>query len=325
MTTGHTSIRPVRFTGPGRLMRAGVAWTAFVVMAWSSSLMATPLPKSQVSADAKWVLHLDMDQFAPSQTCRLLLNGQGEAKKFQGLLNHYQTLLGVDPLKDLSSMTLYGTETVGNRGVALINGSLNYRTITKQFSTYPQYRTKTSGKLTLQTWTDRATKRPLWASFHTSRRLIMASDERALLLAVATIDGLKPSLSSWKTAALPIPPPQSGTFFTASTLGYAGASPDPIQAMILKNTEHATMQVSENQGVVDGQVVLQASSPDAAAQIHQVLNGLMLTSSFADHASPFAKLAEASEISQNQKAVVLKLHCPAREAAGILAATMLGP
>jgi len=289
------------------------------------SLQASPLPKAQVAGDSKWVIHLDMEQFAPSQTCRLMMNGGKGAKSFQTMLNHYRSLLGVDPLKDISGLTLYGREVTGNRGTALINGALDAQAITRQFSTYPQYTTKTYGKMNLQTWTDKTTNRPLWACFYTTRLLILGSDESSILNATATLGGSKPSLATGKSVFLPMQTVRDGSFFTAVTKGYAGSDADPLKAMILKNTDAATLQLSENKGIVDGKVQLKAVSSDSALQIHQVLNGLMVAANLSDNTSPLAKLAGMSEISRDDRNILLKVHCPAADAADILAAAMVSP
>ena len=296
-----------------------------LILAAGLSLQAAPLPRAQVAGDSKWVIHLDMEQFAPSQTCRLLMNGRNGTKSFQTMLNHYRTLLGVDPLKDLTAITLYGREVTGNRGTALISGSLNPKTITQQFSTYPKYATKTYGKLNLQTWMDKSTGRPLWACFYTTRLLILASDESSILDATATLGGAKPNLATGRAVVLPMQTVRDGAFFTAVTKGYAGSNTDPIKAMILKSTDTATLQLFEKSGIVDGTILLRAISSDAALQIHQVLNGLIVAANLSDSDSPLAKLAGLSEISRDDRTVALRLHCPATEAAGILAAAMLTP
>ncbi len=288
-----------------------------------SSIMTTtaaPLSKAQIPADSKWVMHLDMTQFAASQTCRILTSGQSDAKPFQSLLTRYRNLLGVDPLKDISSLTFFGNEVTGSRGAALITGSLNTKQIIKQFSSYPQYSTKKNGQLTVQSWQDKATGKPLWASFYNSRQLILASDEFSLLNSAWVLNGEKPNLANSKTASLPFPPVQAGSFLTAVTKGYSGTS--PTQAMILRNTQSANMQLSENSGMVDGAILLNADSPETAVQIQQVLNGLMVAAGFTDTDSPLAKLVELSTISRNGNVMSLKIHCPASEAADLVAASL---
>jgi hypothetical protein len=188
-----------------------------LLLSLSGTLSAAPISKSQVPADSKWVMHLDMNQFAASQTCRLLVAGQGDSKRFQTMLAHYRTLLGIDPLKDIASLTLFGNEVTGNRGVALISGSLNSKQITKQFSTYPQYSTKKNGRLTVQTWLDKGSNKPLWASFYSSRQLILASDEFSLLNSAWVLDGDKPNLTTGKSTILPFPAVPPGSLFTAVT------------------------------------------------------------------------------------------------------------
>lgn len=287
-----------------------------LLVVWSGSSPAAPLSKSQVPADSKWVMHLDMNQFASSQTGRILAGGQSDGKRFQTMLTRYRNLLGVDPLKDIASLTLFGNEVTGNRGVALINGSLNAKQITKQFSTYPQYSTKKNGQLTVQTWLDKSSGKPLWASFFNSRQLILASDEFSLVNTAWVLGGDRPNLAASKNPALPFPEVQPGSFFTAVTKGYSGTT--PTQAMILRNTESANMQISENANIVDGTLLLNADSPETAIQIQQILNGLMVSSGFADSESPLAKLAELSTISRTGNTMSLKIHCPAGEAAGLV-------
>lgn len=291
----------------------------------AASLQAAPLPKAQIAGDAKWVIHVDMDQFAPSQTCRLLMNGRNGSKSLQSIMTHYQTLLGVDPLKDISSLTLYGTEITGTRGTALISGALNRQTITRQFSSYPQYAVRNYGKRQLHTWTDKGTGRPLWACFHTSRQLILASDEDSVLAAAAILDGSRPNLANSKSVALPMQAVRDGTFFTAITKGYAGSNSDPVKALILKQTESAVVQLSEKEKRVNGSILLRAVSPDTANQIHQILNGLIFSSTLTDSASPIAKLAGMSEVSQDHRDVLMTIHCPASEAADLLSALLLAP
>jgi hypothetical protein len=293
-----------------------------LLLSLSGTLSAAPISKSQVPADSKWVMHLDMNQFAASQTCRLLVAGQGDSKRFQTMLAHYRTLLGIDPLKDIASLTLFGNEVTGNRGVALISGSLNSKQITKQFSTYPQYSTKKNGRLTVQTWLDKGSNKPLWASFYSSRQLILASDEFSLLNSAWVLDGDKPNLTTGKSTILPFPAVPPGSLFTAVTKGFSGTS--PTQAMILRNTESASLQLSENSGIVDGVVLLNADSPESAIQIQQILNGLMLSSGFANPDSPLSKLSELSTLSRSGNTMSLKIRCPAGEAAGLISTALQG-
>lgn len=295
-----------------------------VVLLVAPGSFAGPVPKSQIPANAKWVMHLDMERFAPSQTCRsLLAQNEGNGQSLQGLLARYRSLLGVDPLRDLTSVTAFGEQVTGNRGVALLSGALNPKAVTTRLSGYPSYRTRTNGKVTVHSWLDKNSGSTLFACFYTTRLLLMASDEAGLAGATAVLDGSKASLAGG--GALPFPAPRPGAFLTAVTRGYAGANPDPIKAMILRSTDTATLQLAENRGLVDGALALTAISPDAAFQIHQILNGLIVSASFSDAASPLAKLAEMSEVKRQDRNVTLSLRCPAQQAAGVLAATLLAP
>ncbi len=295
---------------------AGIAAAAQIALAGS-------LSKSQVSANAKWVVHLDMERFVPSQTCRLLQQDKAKGAEFQSLLTHYRNLLGVDPLKDLIQVTLYGEEVSGSRGVALISGSLNPKYTVQRLTGYPKYQSKPVGKLTLHTWRDSSGSRELNACFYSSRLLLIGSDERAVLGAVAILEGDQPSLGSRKSPGLVFPAGGGGVFLTAVTKGYAGSPQDPLKALILRNTDTAVVQVAENKGLVDANMVLAAISPEAAFQIHQIMNGLMVSASLSSDAGGLAKLAELSEVTRQDQNVRVALHCPARDVASALVSSML--
>lgn len=286
---------------------------------------AAPLSKTQISADAKWVLHLDIEQFGPSETCRILLKESGKGDKFKTALDHYRNLLGVDPLKALTNITLYGEEISGNRGVALIRGAIPPKALTARLSTYPDYTTRKASGSTIHQWKDRASSAQMNACLFSSSLTVITSDAASMDAALGILNGSRPNLGGIKNPTLTIPAPMTGAFLTAASCGYAGASPHPLKAMLLRNTTCTTMQVAESKGITDATIALAAVSPDAAFQIHQILNGLIVSAAFTDESSGLAKLAELSEVKRQDRLVNLRVHCPTPDATSALAATLLQP
>lgn len=296
---------------------------AALVAACSSMAHAGPLDKGRISADAKWFLHLDMEQFGPSQTCKVLLQDPKGGERLRNLLSHYQNLLGTDPLKAISHITLYGEEITGSRGVALVGGTINSRAVTARLATYPSYSSRKNQKAVIHRWKDPASNAALNACLYQSGLLVITSDDTSMDSALDTLRGSRPSMAARKTAVLSIPPPADGSFLVAASAGYAGSAPNPLKAMLLRNTTCTTMQVAESRGILDANIALDAVSPDAAFQIHQVVNGLIVSAAFTDESSGLARLAELSEVTRNDKQVKLRIHCPARDAATILASALL--
>lgn len=284
---------------------------------------AAPLAAKQVSADAKWLLHLDIEQFAPSQTCRILLDDPKTGERLRAMLGNYRNLLGADPLKALSGITLYGDEITGNRGVAVIAGTINAAAVTARLATYPAYTRRKAARNVVHRWTDPASKANLNACLYAPGLLVITSDDNAMDTALAVLDGSHSSLASKKAPALSVPAPLAGSFFLTVSSGYAGAAPHPLKAMLLRNTTRAAMQVAESKGIVDANIAMDAVSPDAALQIQQIVRGLIVSAQFADESSGLAQLAELSEVKRLDQQVVLRVHCPARDAAGALAAALL--
>jgi hypothetical protein len=297
-----------------------VVATAVVLSALTAA--AGPLSKAQIPATAKWVMHVDIDRLAASQTCAVLTNNPATGKAFLNAIARYRTLLGVEPLRDLHQVTLYGEDVTGNRGVALISGNLRADTLTRSLSAYPQYRATPWGAWTLHKWRDRSSGTEMNACLYSSRLLIIGSDESGVAGALNVLSGAKPNLIKGKSK-LAFPRPRDGVFFTAASRGYEGAEQDPLKAMILRNTDSATLQIGEKAGRVDAGLLLNASSPEAAQQIEQILNGLVLTAALSGDSNGLARLAGLSEVSCQDRSVGLQLQCPARDAAAALAAALL--
>jgi len=279
---------------------------------------------AQVAADAKWVVHFDLDRFAASQTCAALIQDSALGGRFRQQMIVFKTLLGADPLKDLRHVTFYGDETSGSRGVALINGNLNADTLVQRLSTNPQYQARVIGKATVHQWHDRNSGTEMAACFFSPRLVVMGSDVRAVMAALEVLNGRKPGLTR-ATTELPLPGQLNGAFLLAATRGYDGPAQDSIRSDILRNTRAATLEMAENNGVVGASLMLTATSTNAAAQIEQTLKGLVVVASLSSDTDGLARLAERSEISCKDNLVNMRLGCPAKEAAALLATALAAP
>ena len=307
----------------GETMTRKLICPLFLSAAIVATAAAAAIPKAQISANAKWVVHLDMDRFAASQTCASLLNDPVRGKAFQSQLAHYRLFLGIEPLEDVRQVTLYGEEISGSRGVALIAGALNPGLFAKRIAGNAQYRSKTAGKLTLHLWRDKNSGANLAACFYTAKLLIVGSDEPALNAALDVLGGSKPSLSDTRQG-LPLPASRDGVFFTAVTRSYSGSDENPIRAEILRNTDTATVLIGENKGIAEAGLWLAAVSPDAADRIETYIRSMALAANLADATSELGKLAELGQISRQNKVVNVTLRCKASDAAAALASSIMG-
>jgi hypothetical protein len=276
------------------------------------------LSKSQVSAGAKWIAHYDMERFAATQLCASLLKDPVRGKAFREQLAHYRLFLGVEPLQDIRHITLYGEDVSGSRGTALIAGALDPNLFVKRISANPQYKAVSSGKRTIHQWLDKRSGAPLFACFHAPRLLVVTSDEASMTGALSVLDGRRKALADTRDG-LPIPSTRTDVFFMAVSRGYAGSNDSPLRAMILRNTETATVVLAENRNMAEGALRLGASSPEGATLIEQTLNGLMAVSLFGND-DQLGEIARRCAISRNDRLVDVTLRCPATEAAILISA-----
>lgn len=283
-----------------------------------TAALAGPLPKAQIAVSAKWVVHLDLEGLAATKTCAALTNSPASGPAFQSALARYRTLLGVDPLRELRSVTLYGEDVTGSRGAALVSGNLRVDVITRTLNAYPQHRTTPWGAWTVHHWRDAASGTDMCACLYSNHLLVIGSDESAVDGALNVLNGVKQNLAKGKSS-LTFPLPRDGVFFTAVSRGYAGSGQEPLKAMILRNTESVTIQIGEKAGAVDAGLVLTAVSPDAAQQIEQVLNGLIVAANLTNDDSGLAELAALCTVTRQDSTLWMRLNCPASQAAAQLA------
>ena len=291
---------------------------AAVLMLAAAATMAGPLPKAQIAVTAKWVVHLDLDCLATTKTCSALTNSPAAGPAFQNALARYRALLGVDPLRELRSVTLYGEDVTGNRGAALVSGNLRVDVITRTLTAYPKHHTTPWGAWTVHHWRDAASGKEMCACLYSNHLLVIGSDESAVDGALNVLNGVKQNLAKGK-GILTFPLARDGVFFTLVSRGYAGSGQEPLKALILRNTESVTMQIGEKAGVVDASLVLNAVSPEAALQIEQIVNGLIVTANLTNDDSGLAELAALCTVNREDSTLRIRLNCPATQAAAQLA------
>jgi hypothetical protein len=276
------------------------AWLVSLVLVLGCEMIlpAAPLQREYVSAEAKWLLHADLDNLRQTQLGKHLYTDVIQ-KSLSNTVAELNEKLNVDlDVNKLESITAYGESFHAkpkSDGVLLLRTGLKVGQVlealfAQQTNLAPQmdvgalelvqeqpYKLfKVEGGLYLTPW----------------RSMLLASQSRSQLdKALQVIQGKKPNLKSSK-AFTEFPPPSEAFFFLAVAEGFnpeqdkSESKPDehdplekiaknlPPQAKILQMADGGRAVLGEKADNVFVHLALKTKTPESATQIQQVLQGM---------------------------------------------------
>jgi hypothetical protein len=175
--------------------------------------------------------------------------------------------IGVDPLTDVSGVTVYNTSFEKDVAAILIHARVDQAMLTNALAQNRDFKQSGYNKHTLLSWTDNNDGKHKTGCFYADGLVLMADKEETLKMAVDVLDGAKPAGSPL------VKPPAAGGFLYGSA--DLAASDDKNVGQLLSNSEAATASAGEVEGRVTLAVNLTARNGETAGQIRRMLDGLM--------------------------------------------------
>jgi hypothetical protein len=152
------------------------------------SLMAAPLDPSQVPAQAKWVLHADMDAMRASETGKVVFEQIELEHGTQ--LRALKRMFSIHLIDDLQGVTLFGNG-LPEQAVALFHGKFNRGHIEDVLRAAENFSESKHAGVEVMTWTDKGQQQH--AAFAGEGLLVFSRQEELLLQA---LDVLKSGAAS---------------------------------------------------------------------------------------------------------------------------------
>ena len=121
---------------------------------WVGLVRAEPLDLKQVSADAKWVAHIDVDAMRASTVLQKaheqMLKQHPEAEKH---LTEVREMWKFNPCTDMQGATFYDTQIKKGSGVAIVYAKVDQQLMLEKAKQAPEHRVVTYGNYELHSWT----------------------------------------------------------------------------------------------------------------------------------------------------------------------------
>jgi hypothetical protein len=226
-----------------------------------------PVDAKHVAQDAKWYLHLDFAAAKQTVLYSTVLEAVRARFPLDDTLAQVKAFLGVDPLADISGVTVYNTSFEKDVAAILIHGQITPGPIQAALSNNPDYKETAYNKHTILSWTDNNDGKHKTGCFYSPGLAVMADREETLRMAVDVLDGAKPGGSAL------VKEPATGAFLYGSA--DLAASNERNVGQLLSNTEAATASAGEVDGKLTVTVRLTARSAETAGQIMKMADGLI--------------------------------------------------
>lgn len=293
----------------------GLLLSIHFVLGFSALLEAGPLDLRQVSADAKWVAHVDMDALRDSTVVHTAHDlTDSSRREIRDRLFGFAGLFGVDPRQQLHGITLYGSMLGKPAGVMIIHSDFNRSLVEEVLKLAPEYQSGEYGPYKLHSWRPALLSRKglegkISAAFYRTQVMVFASTESELKRGLDVLDGKTPRLTGRNSGLSD--PVRAGTIGLLRSVGPVEPSLSAIWGFF-KDTDALSIAIGEYQGKAfkEGRIVMK--SPEAAKQVVAAAEGARAIAEMRNWSDEGAmELIRAFKVSLDNTSVTLAADAPA--------------
>jgi hypothetical protein len=241
---------------------------------------ADPIDPTRVPADAKYVLHVDMDALRPTKLWAAINDRLVGNEAFGTKMGLFEQGSGMHFPHDLHAITIYGRAVGDEAAVVVVRAKMNRAQFMAAIQFADNYAGDSYGKYDVASWDD--DKRALYCAFHDDATLIFARSLDNLKSALDVMDGKLPAVAPTDPLAAGAKQPALVYVALADLQSTAGNAPNPL----VKQIDGGWLNVNERRAAATRpttepaspdavvHVVLTAKSADAAQQLLQAATGL---------------------------------------------------
>jgi hypothetical protein len=259
---------------------------------------AVPLPRRALPADTAFVLHFDARTFLASSWWQALGDMPEVVQALQSSdeLRMVREQFGVDPFRDLLSVTVLGRDDKGNGAAVLVRTTDKADGVLEMLRGVDVHGTVEQSGLALDRWGEEGASEgdQVYGSFFSTpngdRVAILAKTPSDVVRVVQAAEGEAPRLAEAAQPAI-LATPRAGAFcYVEVGLPFGELLANTPAATVANGVERLTIELGEHDGKIFIELKARAKDRNVARRIADVINGARaLVSNFGliDH-MPFA-------------------------------------
>ena len=244
--------------------------TLGLIAATAAVAVADPFEAKTVPADAKWVVHLDVDAIAASAFWPLIEQKINADTNLQNGLQQFEMMAGMMVPQDLHAVTLYGRGFDGADVVIIAKARANQRQLLTMLQANPSFASAPHGSHQIISWEDKG--KVIHGAFFSSDRAVIAQSNENVGKALDILDGKGEALKAGSALALP-----TGTGMLAGLASDSVTSlakkPENQGNPVFANLTSACITLTEQAGTVTAKGAFGTADEARAQQLKTVADG----------------------------------------------------
>ncbi len=266
---------------------AGACLIGIVFPTWC---MADPLDPRQVPAEAKWLIHVDMDAARPTKTWDALYTRLINDDMFQQKVGQIEQLTNMQFPRDVHDITIYGREAGDEAGVVVLHGNIDRNRTLGFLQLNETYSEKAYGERRIVAWQDQEKK--LYAAFFNESTVVVGRSEANIQAGLDVMDSKIESIKAGPLGAGS--KPQMLAYVAVRELSRWKQKAGEAQSPVVKQIQGGWLSLNETDGNAVLHASLSADNSEVADQLQTILRGIKAMVSLAgsgENADPRARTA----------------------------------
>jgi len=283
------------------------------VLILSASLYAAPLNQTHIPAEAKWVIHLDVNMLTSSELWKAA--GPYIIDENQNKIDWFTNLFGFDPTKDIYAATLYGTDAKEENAVFILYGQFNKEKLISLLEQNEDYAESEYQGQKLYHWFDEKDNKKKVGIFASESMIVISQSQQQVQEMIDLIAGRKIALQNQKDAPLTklIETPENAIMVLAAD-GLSQLNKNKKDDVISKNAKTISAVAGEKDGKIYMYADLTAETQQAAMQIEQIVSGIKAFIELKHTNNPrLMQILQTAEIKRNENMVSFSFRCSSPE------------
>lgn len=279
-----------------------ILFLAFFLIALSSPCISgESLQTKLIPAEAKWLIHIDIEKFAQTEL-KQILEKKSENDIGREILGIEKTT-GIDFFSDISAVTVIGMNHDNDEPVVAFSGSLDKAHLLGLLNEEESPNEINYGDFLIYNWDDDE-----YGVFAANNLLIISENRSGIEKVLDTLSGKGKNFSG-SPLEKQLRAISKDTFLVASAENVSellDEDDDDFGALILQKTESAFFSANEQNGKVKLQLDLQTDSPETATNMESMVTGLKAFLSMNDKIDPNWDIVKSLNVSVKGTSVVLE-------------------